>query len=775
MRPESSRRMAVSVQRYICILLLAAASSLLVNCGGSTYHVQNPGGGNQNPVSVSISLSPAGIALNSTATVSATVTNDPDNEGVDWELAVCQSGGLNCSVPACTSSNGTPLCGQLLNSSGQPTTHSASGVTLTYQPPSSFPLPGNALYVEFIALSTYQQTANAISPVTVTAFGSVLKGTYVYQTQGVDLNGQPYQIVGVITLDGQGNITAGQQTINTVSQGSVTVNSSQQNTNPGASGNYFAGSTYFVAADGRGTLSLGNFTDSNGNTGSEDFSLVVLSSSKALIAHLGDQYGSGSSQGFDPFSSSGTLELQDPAAASTLPTAGYAFVGSGFDITGSTAIAYGGVLNIDNKASAGSISGTGSLGDQDYGGTRISCPDRTGFAGSSLSPAQGPLPGVVTFNLVSACTAGSTFGPTQLTGYIVNASEIRLIEADGVANTSGYFTAGLALAQAMTGGFSTASFSGPYVFGSQGTASNSAPSSFTFVGVICPDGAGALDSCTDASGNVSGGVTDTAFLPQPAIVSAELSGAYTVDTTGIGRAKLTTLKFSPPPHPAPRPEINFYLTGNSAQGSPAALFLYAGSEDPNYPADGVGVAYPQQQPASGLSFGNPGIYGLSITQQNGTINNASGQMTSNPPSAPLPPCFAPNGITTLSPLSGCADDTSLSVFQSPPGADVITGAFACPQGATACPDPFGRYQNSTFELLSVGPNAVDYYLIDPTEGFIVETDVLTSSQVAFGYFAQRCDVTSATACQQAAAKSAAQRRAKSSRLRWPRKASVRPN
>jgi hypothetical protein len=48
---------------------------------------------------------------------------------------------------------------------------------------------------------------------------------------------------------------------------------------------------------------------------------------------------------------------------------------------------------------------------------------------------------------------------------------------------------------------------------------------------------------------------------------------------------------------------------------------------------------------------------------------------------------------------------------------------------------------------------VNYYLVDDNHGFLIETDLTTSSQVALGYFAQTCDVTSATACQTAAARS----------------------
>ena len=61
--------------------------------------------------------------------------------------------------------------------------------------------------------------------------------------------------------------------------------------------------------------------------------------------------------------------------------------------------------------------------------------------------------------------------------------------------------------------------------------------------------------------------------------------------------------------------------------------LYAeNSSSQYYPALGIGIAYPQQQPASGLTFGNPATYGVSFTQQGGLTgaeNDGTGQMTAS--------------------------------------------------------------------------------------------------------------------------------------------------
>jgi len=52
-----------------------------------------------------------------------------------------------------------------------------------------------------------------------------------------------------------------------------------------------------------------------------------------------------------------------------------------------------------------------------------------------------------------------------------------------------------------------------------------------------------------------------------------------------------------------------------------------------------------------------------------------------------------------------------------------------------------------------GGGLVNYYFVDDNQGFLIETDLTTSTQVALGYFAQACDVTSTTSCQTAAARS----------------------
>jgi len=180
----------VATRRWI-LFLLAAAILALAGCNsGSTFNVQNPPP--PPPPNISIAFQPAPIGtilIDTTTNLTAVVSNDPSNSGVSWSVT--------CSV--------TGNCGQL---SAQ---HTASGDATTYTPPAS--LAGNSLDVNIVAFATASQATNVVAPITVTAFGSNLKGTYVLEATGADSNFNPYQFAGVIVLDGNGGISSGEQTV----------------------------------------------------------------------------------------------------------------------------------------------------------------------------------------------------------------------------------------------------------------------------------------------------------------------------------------------------------------------------------------------------------------------------------------------------------------------------------------------------------------------------------------------------------------------------------
>lgn len=527
--------------------------------------------------------------------------------------------------------------------------HSQSGEAVTYTPPPA--MTGNTESVDITAFASIDHTKNAVAPIALNAFGNALMGTYVFQSAGLDANGVSYQLAGVLTLDGSGAIVSGEQTTSDIS-GFFTASIAQ-------------GSTYFVGADGRGLLTL-NTTDQNGQPLAEHFSIAVVSPAKALIADLDA-----------PQTSVGTLELQ---TSTNMPTGGYAFVVNGIDAT-TTPIAIGGVANID---SPGGISGNGSLVDQDYNAAFFECGSPSGLTGTVTQPSLANIGKVV----IDLTTSANCFGIAEFTGYIVDSTRIRLVETDGI-----FITGGLAISQGSArGSYTNASLSGTYVYGVAGTDMASfLPSTLTGAGFLIADG----------QGNLTSGNTDFFLLGAFAEFREQYVGTYDVDTKGIGRFRMAFNHFVPAPQTDFRPKLTFYMT---SPGGPA-LVLHAGGEELFTPAIGTGIAYPQG--TSPISFN--GRYALSFTQQNGSENDGSGQMTAQPGSTP------PS-------LAGLVDDSANGLGTPSPLADTFT-----------LPDANGHF-TGTF----LGSNAA-YYLVDSAHGFFVETDLVNpgSGQVSIGNFVTR--------------------------------------
>jgi hypothetical protein len=603
----------------------------LAACGGpNTTNLHNPPP--PPPSNVAVSFQPApvdALSINASTQITAVVDNDTNNYGVDWLLTCANKGS----------------CG------GLSTQHSDSGQPVTYTPPAS--MPANTESVTITAFATADHTKNVVAPIALSAFASALKGTYVFQTTGMDANGLYFQLAGVLTFDGSGGVS-GEQTISNIN-GFLTTSIQQ-------------GSSYFIGGDGRGSITL-NTTDQNQQPLAEHFSVVVLSITKALIANLDA-----------PQSAVGTLETQ---TSTDMPSGAYAFVANGIDAT-TTPIAFGGVANID---SPGTISGNGSLVDQDYNAAFFECGSPTGLTGT-VTQSPPASTGKVVFTLI---TSVNCFGFAEFTGYIVDSTHIRLIETDGT-----FITGGLAISQGSAQGtYTNASLFGTYVYDVTGTDLLSfQPATFTGAGFVGADGQG------DLTGN-----TDFFLLGAFAEFREQHGGLYTVDAKGIGRFRLNFNQFFPTPQTTFRPKLIFFLT---SPGGPA-LVMNAGGEELNTPALGTGIAYPQGTPP--FSFSGP--YGVSFTQMNGAENDGTGQMTAQPTSNP------PS-------LSGAVDDSAGGVGTPlPPLADTF-----------ALPDSNGHF-TGTF----LGTNAA-YYLIDSGHGFFVETDLVNpgSGQVGVGYFEVRTPV-----------------------------------
>lgn len=683
----------MAAKRWLLFHLPVAMMAILAGCGGSNGNVQNPPPPPASKVSIAFQPEPSpSLAVSFSENLTAVVSNDSSNAGVDWTLT-CQNPGN---------------CGSLS------APHTASGTATTYTAPST--LSANSLTVEIVALATADQNQNVVAPITVTTFSGSLKGTYVLQAEGVDVNGGPnYQFAGVIVLDGNGGISSGEQTINFLDQKSGALVSKSDSI-------VAAPNSYFVGSDGRGTLTITTADNDIGygsaSPGVETFTFVLLSSSQALISQMDLTNAAGACIACTGTSATGTMDLQTSTAA---PSGGYAFVVSGTDVVKTLPIAFGGVFNVD---SPDTISGNGSVTDEILA-KKVTATD-LGLSGTLTTPDQF---GAFTLNLTAPFGVANKPIPLQFTGYIVDTTHIKLIETDNTSGSTAAFgsTAGIAIGQGTARGTFTgnASLSGTYVFGVSGvdlSNSNILPSTLTSAGVFTADG----------NGNLNNGFTDTFLLfntdqgtvnnPQNgAQISAAFDGTYSVDSSGTGRASLSFSNFNPDPKHDYQPVFFFYLTGN---GNPP-LVLEGG--DLHYPSLGAGIAYPQTAP---LTFS--GDYGSSFVQVNSSgENDGTAQMNATP----TPPS-----------LSGVADfNLAFSSNTDQP----FSGGFSSPASNGLFPGTLVGTNNSIVNSVVFTPQiGVDYYIIDPGHGFFVETDLVNATppeqqgQVSFGYYATRtplCD------------------------------------
>ena len=534
--------------------LICATLAIIAGCGSNNnLTLQNQPASAAAAVSVVFSPAPAAaLSLGASAAITAVVKNDPSNAGVDWAL-LCK-GGASCGSLK-------PL-------------HTASGTPTTFTPPQS--ISGNSATVTVEAFATANHDSNAVTSLTVTGFASNLKGNYVFATAGEDANGGSYQLAGVVVLDGNGNVTAGEQTF---SDALFSVSDA------------ITGGSYYIGPDGRGTLTLNTVDQNIGQLGIENLALVFLSSSKALIQTLDNP----NLAQFSNELSLGTLELQTSKAA---PTGGYAFVANGFDIN-LASMAMGGVLNID---SPNSISGNGSIADEDDAG---SVTENASLSGSLTSVDSF---GSFKLNLTT------TFAPAlQFTAYVVDSSHLKLVESDINGSGGGFgATAGVAIGQGnATGSFtSDSSFDGTYVFHIEGQDPSGLPLSLASAGVF-----------TAASGNLTSGYDDEVLSAYGAAVSDSLiNSSYMLSAGGIGRVD-SLLNFSVS---GAGPELIFYLTGN---GNPA-LVLDCDDTNGSIAIGSIGAGAALVQSASPVAFS--GKYGVQLASVNSqSQDSVTGQIVAN--------------------------------------------------------------------------------------------------------------------------------------------------
>lgn len=231
------------------------------------------------PISVKITTGITNniILQSGSGSLAATVVNDSANAGVDWTVT-CGSLGA---------------CGSFLP------THTTSGASTTFTAPSVVPAGGT---VTIIATSTTDPTKNDQQIVTVTNApppNSLLQGRFVLSLSARNSQNGPYVLGGVISGDGNGNITGG---VVDLADGAGNASSASQVT-------IVSPSTYSIGLDGSGQIQLTintfalntNFgVPGAGRTGRITLSAVFVTPQHALLSEI-DSFGNGT----------GTLDLQN--------------------------------------------------------------------------------------------------------------------------------------------------------------------------------------------------------------------------------------------------------------------------------------------------------------------------------------------------------------------------------------------------------------------------------------------------------------------------------
>lgn len=472
------------------------------------------------PIGVSISPTNPTVTTNGTQQFTATVTNDPANNGVTWTLT---QSGTPCS----------PACGTVAPAS------TASGAPTTYTAPASVPTPAT---VTITATSVSDVSKSASTTITVssipacgTGSETTLNGRYAFLLQGFDANG-PVAIAGSFHADGTGGILGGEEDVNRtsgVTNTSVTL----------------AGSSYSVGSDNRGCLTL----VTGGTTSTYRFSLSSFSGSPSVAAK-------GHAVSFDTTGTNvvGVFEKQDPTAFSTAQITGdYAFGAS-------SAKASGGRFGVAGRFTAAAGVLSAGAADADDSGTVNA---NLAFTGTYSVAATGR--GTVTLNIVGV--------PNPVDGvfYVVSSGELLLMSSDSQASNSLF--AGTILRQS-GGPFANSALNAAAVISTEGRGSGAGTSDVQ-VGILTPDGVSAFTLSSDEnnagavtqnslSGTYSvasnGRVTITAGTKPPVVYLVSANKGFLVGTD----SSVTAGSFEPQ---SAGPFNNASLSGNYAFGDVAPV------------------------------------------------------------------------------------------------------------------------------------------------------------------------------------------------------------
>jgi hypothetical protein len=254
----------VKLFRPALSFLSVALLAILAACGGG-------GGGSTIPV-VTISGASGTIAPNGTFSLTAAVTGDSTNAGVNWTIS-----------PA----------------SGSGTLSNESTTAATYTAPSSVPAsPSVTITATSVANSQGSNSVTFLIQQPTVQVPQYLNGQYAFVMSGFDSSGNPLTVGGSITANGSGSIT----------DGVIDVNDNLNNTTTSTP----VTGTYTFDTNGRGTFTFSNALQAFSATPTFAFTIDLTNNSGTIAA-------------IDPSlpAVSGTLDKQTASAFATTPSGAF--------------------------------------------------------------------------------------------------------------------------------------------------------------------------------------------------------------------------------------------------------------------------------------------------------------------------------------------------------------------------------------------------------------------------------------------------------------------
>lgn len=714
----------MSIRKSILTLTALAVIGTLVGCSNNNSTTTPP------PViSVSLAGAPASLQINTTATLTATVSNDPSSAGVTWAVSCSSSGAEACgaisnatttsatytapaSVPtgASVTVTATSVTDTTKSASAAITITSPSNVTVALSgEPASLQINGTASLTATVtndsknAGVTWSVACGSNTAGACGALSNTTTTTATYTAPAAVPPGVTVTVTATSITDTTASASASSTIVTaspTLSDGTyvfslsgedqITSNVSSCGTNI-ACGPYFVAGAFVVSG---GAITGGeqdfisfsvipvtdSITGGSVTTAADGNLQVTLTTSDVNVGVNGtetlDATLISSTRArvieFDSnATSSGRFDLQTTPVAE--PSGGYAFFVNGID-GNTTAVApqaIGGVLDLDG---AGNVVVSGSVFDiNDGGGILQDQP----FTSGTVSTTPDTF-GRITFILNPS---GGVLG-VNLVGYIVDPTHIRLVETgDAMNGTMG----GLAFGQGTNTGTFSSIAGNTYVIGLRGFET-----SFSILQTV---GMFTMNS----NGNVSGFINYNDLSGTgPQTPSPITGGTYTVDSTG--RVTMTRVtdgiaSFT----------IQFYLTGQGSEAEVTSVSMDTGDV-----LGGQGLL--QSGSGSFTASSLSGSYAMDFTGADPTNEfelDAVGPITADGVSA----------------FVGSADFNWL--LNSGPTSNLgVTGTFTAASSGAFTGTINGLDVNGSTDTFV-------YYMVDTTIAFVLETD---TNQLTYGFF-----------------------------------------